>query len=78
MEKIAEQVQKISVLLPFIDEEKKYLTPKTKFLYVEDGSVDVDELASDLYMTNPEIKIVVYRQGSTIPVLSDKGVSNGR
>lgn len=35
-------------------------------LYVEDGSVDLDELKSTL---TTETKIIVYRQGSTPPVL---------
>ena len=35
-------------------------------LYVEDGSVDVDELKEGL---SPETKIIVYRQGSAIPRL---------
>ena len=35
-------------------------------LYVEDGGVDLDELISTL--TN-ETKIIVYRQGSTPPIL---------
>lgn len=51
--------------------EQKSLTPKTKFLYVEDGGVELDLLESSLYETNPEIKIVVYRQGSHPPILSE-------
>ena len=39
-----------------------------KFLFVEDGSVDTDELGVQLEK-NPEIAIVVYRQGSTPPQL---------
>ena len=35
-------------------------------LYVEDGSVDIDELENNL---GKETKIVVYRQGSQKPVL---------
>lgn len=35
-------------------------------LYVEDGSVDLDELESTL---TTETKIIVYRQGSTLPRL---------
>lgn len=35
-------------------------------LYVEDGSVDLDELESTL---TTETKIIVYRQGSTLPIL---------
>lgn len=39
-----------------------------RFLFVEDGSVDTDDLAAQLE-NNPEIAIVVYRQGSTPPQL---------
>ena len=35
-------------------------------LYVEDGSVDVDELIDSM---STETKIIVYRQGSTPPIL---------
>jgi hypothetical protein len=49
--------------------DKKRLTPKTKFLYVEDGSVDLEELEDKLFDTNPEIQIVTYRQGSCPPSL---------
>lgn len=41
-----------------------------KFLFVEDGSVDTDELGVQLEK-NPEIAIVVYRQGSLPPQLID-------
>nr|DAN09195.1 MAG TPA: hypothetical protein [Caudoviricetes sp.] len=41
-----------------------------QFLFVEDGSVDTDELGRQLG-NNPEIAIVVYRQGSTPPQLVD-------
>lgn len=51
------------------DLHKKRITPKTKFLYVEDGSVDLEELEDKLFNTNPEIQIVTYRQGSNPPVL---------
>lgn len=39
----------------------------TKIMYVEDGSVDVPELESEL----PDTKIIVYRQGSCPPELKD-------
>lgn len=39
-----------------------------KFLFVEDGSVDLDELRERLE-SNPEIAVVVYRQGSMPPQL---------
>ena len=72
--KVLELVKEISFRLK---EEKKYLTPKTKFLYVEDGSVDVDELSEELFATNPEIKVIVYRQGAHIPVLEVEELQNG-
>ena len=53
-----------------LEAENKYLTPKTKFLYVEDGSVDLDALEATLFETNPEIKVIVYKQGSRPPILS--------
>lgn len=44
---------------------------KTKFLFVEDGSVDLEEVEQSLAITNPEIKVVVYRQGAREPQLKD-------
>ena len=41
-----------------------------KFLFIEDGSVDIDEL-EDLNFKNPEIKIIIYRQGSARPEIVD-------
>ena len=43
----------------------------TKIMYVEDGSVDVDELMKDL----PDTKIIVYRSGGSIPELKDISVN---
>lgn len=40
-----------------------------KFLFIEEGSVDVDSLEPELAVTNTEIKIVIYRQGSAPPHL---------
>ena len=45
--------------------------PYTKFLFCEDGSVDTDSLEKDLRKHNPEIKVVVYRQGASVPLLVD-------
>lgn len=45
--------------------------PITKFIFVEDGSIDTDELESELSTRNPEIKIVVYRQGGKCPILEE-------
>ena len=47
------------------------LQPVKKFMFVEDGSVDVDDLEERLSTTNPEVKVVVYRQGGLPPVLRD-------
>ena len=50
---------------------RKQKQPYTKFLFVEEGSVDTDSLEKDLRKKNPEIKIVVYRQGAQMPQLVD-------
>lgn len=56
-------------------EQEIRLTPKIKkFLFIEDGSVDTDELGKRL-VSNPEIAVVVYRQGSLPPLLVD--IKNG-
>lgn len=55
-----------------IKNEERATTPKTKFLYVEDGSVDVDNLREELSLTNPEIQVVIYRQGSNPPILQEQ------
>lgn len=43
--------------------------PIQKFIFVEDGTVDTDELTEMLVMSNPEIKVVVYRAGARPPEL---------
>lgn len=53
------------------NKNRKQKQPYTKFLFVEDGSVDTDSLEKDLRKKNPEIKIVVYRQGASVPQLVD-------
>ena len=57
-------------------EQEIRLMPKIKkFLFIEDGSVDTDDLGERL-ASNPEIVIVIYRQGSRPPQLVDiKGVN---
>ena len=45
--------------------------PIKKFMYIEDGSVDTDTLIAELEITNPEIRVIVYRQGSQPPKLFD-------
>ncbi len=51
--------------------EEKFKTPVQKFLFIEDGTIDINELKEKLYYSNPEIKIVVYRQGANPPRLVD-------
>lgn len=48
------------------EESKK---PYKNFMIVEDGSVDTDELIAEMERTNPEIKVIVYRQGAVPPIL---------
>lgn len=53
---------------------KKTNTPKQtkwKFLLVEDGSVDVDELEQFFDEKDMKIKIVIYRQGAPKPELKE-------
>lgn len=47
-------------------------TPKTvkwQYWLIEDGSVDVEDLAQFIDENNLKIKIIVYRQGSPKPEL---------
>lgn len=44
---------------------------KWKFLLVEDGSIDVDELQQFFDEQNMKIKIVLYRQGAPKPELKE-------
>lgn len=56
--------------------DKITTTPVKKFLFVEDGSVDVDNLIEELEMKNPDIKVVVYRTGTRRPEIFDV-IDNG-
>ena len=49
---------------------KQKIKSYKKLLYIEDGSVDQDCIY-DLQYANPEIFIIVYRQGSIPPTLAD-------
>lgn len=40
-------------------------------LFVEDGSVNIEKLRRTLKRRNTEIEIVVYRQGSAMPIVRD-------
>lgn len=47
-------------------------TPKTikwQYWLIEDGSVDVEDLAQFIAENNLKIKIIIYRQGSIKPEL---------
>ena len=53
----------------------KNKTTTWKYWLIEDGSVDVEDLAQFISENNLKIKIVVYRQGAEKPELkSIKGV----
>ena len=39
-----------------------------KFLFIEDGSV-LAETVEKVEQRNPEIKVIVYRQGAAVPIL---------
>lgn len=52
-----------------LNEMEKASIPVQKFIFVEDGSVDANELIETLAESNPEIKVVVYRQGAATPEL---------
>ena len=39
-----------------------------KFLFIEDGSV-LSEIVEEVERRNPEIKVIVYRQGAAAPIL---------
>ena len=52
------------------EQGKRSIRKIKKFLFIEDGSVDIDDLGERL-AGNPEIAVVVYRQGSLPPQLVD-------
>ena len=41
-----------------------------QFLFVEDGSIKEKDIR-EIKRRNPEIKVVIYRQGSPAPILTD-------
>ena len=43
--------------------------PISQFLFIEDGSVDADDLIKTLKKRNHDITVVVYRQGARVPQL---------
>lgn len=50
--------------------KKQRIKPYKKILYIEDGSVDTSHI-DDLCDANPEIFVIIYRQGSMSPILVD-------
>lgn len=53
-----------------MEKEEENKKPVEKIIFVEDGSVDIEELEQTL-TNNPEIKYIIYRQGSCVPLLTD-------
>ena len=45
--------------------------PIKYFLFIEDGSVDLDKIEDDVKRRNPEIKVIIYRQGARTPELKE-------
>ena len=41
-----------------------------QFMFIEDGSIDLTTIR-DLKRRNPEIKVIVYRQGSVCPIIKE-------
>lgn len=68
---IGEIIRRIRIEEQQQKEFEQATKPIKKFLFIEDGSVDLGELQEDLYNKNPEIKVVVYRQGSVKPMLEN-------
>ena len=58
-----------TTFLSMLDADMKESIPVSKFIFIEDGSVDTDDLEETLYARNPEIKVIIYRQGSRPPEL---------
>ena len=52
--------------------QEQLKAPYKKFMFVEDGSVDIDYLIEELDTKNPDIKVIVYRQGSKPPFIIEE------
>lgn len=50
---------------------KKVKTVEWKYWLIEDGSVDVEDLAQFIDENDLKIKIIIYRQGSIKPELKN-------
>lgn len=68
---VLDWIKEIPERVKALDEEEKAKerakVPVKQFLFVEDGSVDTDEITKRLAFSNPETCLVVYRQGSRRP-----------
>lgn len=64
-----EDIGKIANRLLFDIQMANY-TKVEKFLFVEDGSCDTEDIKS-LYISNPEIKVIIIRQGGRMPELKE-------
>lgn len=73
VERLKADIDRIKYAMLQQKEENKRNKPIKKFLYIEDGSVDIDQIISELERTNPEIKVIVYRSGANMPKLLDVG-----
>lgn len=63
-----EQILKAREVL-ISDMSDKYKTIE-QFMFVEDGSLKEEDI-KEIKRRNPEVKIVVYRQGSPAPIIHD-------
>ena len=68
---LAEENKKLKKRILQLEKELQIKNNKgyTKFLFVEDGSVDSDNLIEDLKIKNPEIKVVIYRKSAEKPII---------
>ena len=58
----------------FAEQQKEdWHRPYKKFMFVEDGSVDIEQLEEEMEAKHPEIKVIVYRQGANKPEFLDLG-----
>ena len=55
------------------DKAPEQPTPIKYFLFVEDGSIELNDIKNDIERCNPEIKVIVYRQGARVPELKEIG-----
>lgn len=69
------QIIKLNIEKAKVAEQQKeeWHRPYKKFMFVEDGSVDIEQLEEEMEAKHPEIKVVVYRQGANKPEFLDLG-----